>query len=426
MLDLAYIREHPEEIKRGAAQKRIQVDVDRLLALDAERRALIKEVESLRAMKNAASDRIAKLAGEEKARAVAEMRAASAREKDLSGRLKEVETELEALLLLVPSPPADDVPEGDESANAVIRTWGTPPRFDFTPRDHVELAEGLDIIDIPRGVKVSGARFYYLKNEGALLHWAVCRFALDHLVRKGFTPLYVPVLVKREAMVGTGYFPGGEEQAYKIPEDELFLVGTAEVSLCAYHADEILSEDELPKRYVGYSSCFRREAGTYGKDTRGVYRIHQFDKVEQVVICRNDLETSIREQEFIQENAEEIVRALGLPHRVVVVATGEMGQGQVKKYDIETWMPGRGGYGETHSCSRFHDFQARRLNLRYRKKDGGIEFCHTLNNTAIASPRILIAILENYQREDGSVIVPEVLRPYMGGMEVIRPKRQGS
>ncbi|NLG84694.1 MAG: serine--tRNA ligase [Firmicutes bacterium] len=423
MLDLAYIREHPEEIKQAAAKKRLDVDVDRLLALDVERRTLIKEVEALRAKKNAASDRIAKLVGEEKARAIAEMREASAREKELAATLKEVEAELERLLLLVPSPPAPDVPEGDESANVVIRTWGTPREFDFPLRDHVELAELLDLIDIPRGVKVAGTRFYYLKNEGALLHWAVCRFALDHLVRKGFTPIYVPVLVKREAMVGTGYFPGGEEQAYKIPEDDLFLVGTAEVSLCAYHADEILAEDELPRHYVGYSSCFRREAGTYGKDTRGIYRIHQFDKVEQVVICRNDVEESIREQDFIQENAEEIVRALGLPHRVVVVATAEMGQGQVKKYDIETWMPGRGGYGETHSCSRFYDFQARRLNLRYRTKEGEIKFCHTLNNTAIASPRILIAILENYQQADGSVVVPEVLRPYLGGMEVIRPKR---
>jgi seryl-tRNA synthetase len=232
----------------------------------------------------------------------------------------------------------------------------------------------------------------------------------------------VPVLVKREAMVGTGYFPGGEDQAYKIPEDELFLVGTAEVPLCAFHADEILEEEELPKLYAGYSSCFRREAGTYGKDTRGIYRIHQFDKVEQVVICQNDVQTSIDFQEQLQQNAEEIVQALGLPHRVIVGAAGDIGQGQVKKYDIETWMPSREGYGETHSCSRFYDFQARRLNLRYRTKDGEIKFCHTLNNTAIASPRILIPILENYQQADGSVVVPEVLRPYMGGMDVIRKK----
>lgn len=423
MLDINYIREHHEEIRRGAARKHIAVDIDRLLALDLRRRGLLREVESLRALKNSASSRIAKLQGEEKQRAVAEMREAAAREKELGAELRAVEAEQEQLMLLVPNPPADDVPDGtDEKDSVAVRAWGEPPRFDFPPLDHVELAERLDLLDLPRGAKVSGARFYYLKNEGALLHWAVCRFALDMLVRKGFVPMYVPVLVKREAMVGTGYFPGGEEQAYKIPEDESFLVGTSEVSLCAYHADEILREEDLPLHYVGYSSCFRREAGTYGKDTRGVYRIHQFDKVEQVVICRNDVQASIDEQEFIQANAEEVVRALGLPYRVVVVAAGDMGQGQVKKYDIETWMPSRGAYGETHSCSRFHDFQARRLNLRYRTKEGEVRYCHTLNNTAIASPRILIPLLENNQRADGSVVIPEVLRPYLGGREVIAPR----
>ena len=424
MIDIAYIREHPDEIRRGAARKHIALDLDRLLELDTDRRALLREVELLRAKKNSASAGIAQLQGQEKQAAVAEMKEAAAREKDLSAKLKEVDGEFERMLLLVPTPPADDVPDGvDENDSVVIRTWGTPPKFDFPALDHVELAERLDLLDVPRGAKTSGARFYYLKNEGALLHWAVCRFALDRLVKKGFVPMSVPVLVKREAMVGTGYFPGGEEQAYKIPEDDLFLVGTAEVSLCAYHTDEILNEADLPKHYVGYSSCFRREAGTYGKDTRGIYRIHQFDKVEQVVICRNDVSTSIEKQEYIQANAEEIVRELGLPHRVVVVAAGDMGQGQVKKYDIETWMPGRNAYGETHSCSRFHEFQARRLNLRYRTKDGEVRFSHTLNNTAIASPRILIPILENNQQADGSVVIPEVLRPYLGGMEAIKPRK---
>ena len=423
MLDLAYIREHAEEVKRGAQRKHINVDIDRLLDLDNQRRSFLREVESLRAQKNSASTRIAQLQGEEKQRAIANMKDAVAREKTLSADLKQVEEALELLMLAVPTPPAEDVPDGvDGTDSKPIRTWGMPAQFSFTPLDHVELAEKLDLMDIPRGAKVSGARSYYLKNEGALLHWAVCRFALDHLVRKGFTPMAVPVLVKREAMVGTGYFPGGEDQAYKIPEDDLYLIGTAEVSLCAFHQDEILGEEELPKHYAGYSSCFRREAGTYGKDTRGIYRIHQFDKVEQVIICKNDIQTSIDAQEFIQANAEEIVQALDLPYRVVVVAAGDMGQGQVKKYDIETWMPSRGGYGETHSCSRFYEFQARRLNLRYRAKSGEVKYCHTLNNTAIASPRILIPILENYQRADGSVAVPQVLRPYLGGMEVIVPK----
>lgn len=422
MLDIKYIREHPDEVKRGAARKHMDVDVDGLLAVDNERRALLSEVESLRAQKNSASGRIALLTGEDKQRAIAEMKEAASREKDLSGKLKETEDQLEALLLRVPTPPADDVPDGGENDSVEIRKWGTPRSFDFPALDHVELAERLDLLDVPRGAKVSGARFYYLKNEGALLHLAVCRYALDTLARKGFVPMTVPTLVKRDAMVGTGYFPGGEEQAYKIPEDDLFLIGTSEVSLCAFHMDEILNEDELPKHYAGYSSCYRREAGTYGKDTRGIYRIHQFDKVEQVVICRNDIQTSIDEQELIQANAEEIVRALGLPHRVIIVAAGDMGQGQVKKYDIETWMPSRNAYGETHSCSRFYEFQARRLNLRYRTRDGEVKYCHTLNNTAIASPRVLIPILENYQQADGSVVIPEVLRPYMGGLEAIRSK----
>ncbi|MGI5854594.1 MAG: serine--tRNA ligase [Bacillota bacterium] len=422
MLDIKYIREHPEEVKRGAQRKGVDIDIDHLLAVDSRRRAVLNEVEALRAKKNSASAKIAQLTGADKQNAIVEMKETAAREKEQSAVLKELEDELQALMLRVPMPPAEDIPDGGENDYVVLRTWGEPRKFDFEPLDHVELAERLDLFDLARGAKVAGSRFYYLKNEGALLHWAVCRFAVDQLAAKGFTPMTVPVLVKRDAMVGTGYFPGGEEQAYKIPEDELFLVGTAEVSLCAFHADEILDEDELPKLYAGYSSCFRREAGTYGKDTRGIYRIHQFDKVEQVVICKNDVQTSIDFQEQLQQNAEEIVRALGLPHRVIIGAAGDIGLGQVKKYDIETWMPSRAGYGETHSCSRFYDFQARRLNLRYRTKDGEIKFCHTLNNTAIASPRILIPILENYQQADGSVVVPEVLRPYMGGMEVIRKK----
>ena len=363
MLDIKYIREHPEEVKRGAQRKGVDIDIDHLLAVDSRRRAVLNEVEALRAKKNSASAKIAQLTGADKQNAIVEMKETAAREKEQSAVLKELEDELQALMLRVPMPPAEDIPDGGENDYVVLRTWGEPRKFDFEPLDHVELAERLDLFDLARGAKVAGSRFYYLKNEGALLHWAVCRFAVDQLAAKGFTPMTVPVLVKRDAMVGTGYFPGGEEQAYKIPEDELFLVGTAEVSLCAFHADEILDEDELPKLYAGYSSCFRREAGTYGKDTRGIYRIHQFDKVEQVVICKNDVQTSIDFQEQLQQNAEEIVRALGLPHRVIIGAAGDIGLGQVKKYDIETWMPSRAGYGETHSCSRFYDFQARRLNL---------------------------------------------------------------
>ena len=277
----------------------------------------------------------------------------------------------------------------------------------------------MGLIDIPRGVKVAGTRNYFLKGDGALLHWAVLRFALDYLVERGYTVMYPPVLVRESAMRGTGYLPGGEEQAYKCERDNVYLAGTSEVPVAAYHMDEILREDELPKKFVSLSPCFRREAGTYGKDTAGLYRIHQFDKVEQVIICKNDVKESIRLHEEILANSEAILQMLELPYRVVNVCTGDLGIGQVQKYDIETWMPSRKSYGETHSASRFYEFQARRLNLRYKDANGKIRFCHTLNNTLIASPRILIPILELYQNSDGSVTVPSVLRKYLGGKEKI-------
>jgi len=422
MLDIRFIREHPDLVRAGARKKRMEMDLDGLLRLDERRRKLTQKGDALRAQSNRASKQIAQLKGEEKQRAIAEMREVAAAIKALEGEQREVEERYSDLMLRVPNIPAEDVPEGEtEADNVEIRRWGEIPRFDFEPKDHVQLGESLDLIDIPRGVKLAGTRFYFLKNEAVLLEWAVCRFALDHLIAKGFVPMVAPQLVKDLAMIGTAWYPMGADQAYRIERDELNLIGTAEVPVTAYHYDEILGEDELPRHYAGISTCFRREAGTYGKDTRGLYRIHQFQKVEQVVICRNDEATSMQEHEAILRNAEEIVQALKLPYRVVNVCGGDLGQGQVKKYDIETWMPGRNSYGETHSCSRFHDFQARRLKLRYRDKHGNLHFAHTLNNTAIASPRILIPILENYQQADGSVIVPEVLRPYMGGMERISP-----
>lgn len=423
MLDIRFIREHPDLVRAGAQKKKMEFDLDALLRLDEQRRTLTQKGDALRAQSNRASKQIAQLKGEEKQQAIKEMREVSSAIKALEGEQREVEERYDDLMLLVPNPPASDVPDGEtDEENVEIRNWGELPCFDFEPKDHVQLGEELDLIDIPRGVKLAGSRSYFLKNEAVLLEWAVCRFTLDRLIAKGFVPMTAPQLVKDFAMVGTAWFPMGADQAYRIERDELNLIGTAEVPVTAYHYDEILSEDELPKRYAGFSTCFRREAGTYGKDTRGLYRIHQFQKVEQVIVCRNDEETSIREHEFILQNAEEIVQALKLPYRVVNVCGGDLGQAQIQKYDIEAWMPGRNAYGETHSCSRFHDFQARRLKLRYRDKQGQVHFAHTLNNTAIASPRILIPIMENYQQADGSIVVPEVLRPYMGGMERIAGK----
>ena len=331
--------------------------------------------------------------------------------------------EYDALMLTVPNLPAAEVPEGvDDRDNVELRKVGEVPGFEFEPRDHLELGKHLGILDIERGVRLSGTRFYVLRGAGALLHRAVLQLALDHMVAKGFEPFEVPVLVRDPAMVGTAYFPGGEEQAYRLEKDQLNLVGTAEVPLTAFRGDEILDPSELPLRVVAQSMCFRREAGAAGKDTRGLYRIHQFSKVEQVVVLPPDDEASRAEHQAILRNSEEVLELLGLPYRVVNVCGGDLGQPQVQKFDIETWMPSRQGYGETHSASRFHDFQARRLGLRTRNDKGDTVFCHTLNNTVVASPRILIPILELYQQADGSVVVPSALRRYMGGLEVIEPR----
>ncbi|HUS48070.1 MAG TPA: serine--tRNA ligase, partial [Phycisphaerae bacterium] len=317
---------------------------------------------------------------------------------------------------------ADDVPVGDSDAdNVEIRREGQLPAFDFEPKDHVQLGEALDIIDIPRGVKLAGSRNFAWKGAGARMHQAVLRLAMDRMLAKGYTPLTVPVLVNESAMVGTGYFPTGRDEAYLCERDGMSLVGTAEVPVTAFHADDILAEAELPKKYVSLSTCFRREAGAAGKDTSGLYRVHYFDKVEQVILCRNDEELSKQFHQEILANAEDVVKALEVPYRVVNCCSGDLGVGNVQRFDIETWMPSRGGYGETHSASRYYEFQARRLNIRYRGADRQLRFCHTLNNTVIASPRILISLLEVHQNADGSVTVPAALRPYMAGMERIEP-----
>ena len=421
MLDIRFIREHPDAVKEACHRKRIEADVDALLEADRRVLELKRLFEEKRAEQNRRSKEIGRLAGDEKVRALAGMKTLSSEVKEVEARLKEAEAELRRHLLMVPNIPAVDVPEGEDDAdNVEIRRVGKPPEFSFEIKDHVELGLALDLLDIERAARIAGSRTYFLKNEGALLELAVLRFALDHMVSKGFTPMLVPHLVRTEAMEGTAYLPGGEVQAYRTEKDDAWLIGTAEVPLTSYRMGEILEAAELPLKLVGWSSCYRREAGTYGKDTRGLYRIHQFQKVEQVILCRNNEEESLRWHREILANAEEVVQALGLAYRVVNVCDGDLGRPQVQKFDIETWMPSRGGYGETHSASRFHDFQARRLDLRYRDEDGKVRFCHTLNNTVIASPRILIAILETYQREDGSVEIPECLRPYMGGRTEVR------
>jgi seryl-tRNA synthetase len=421
MIDIKQIRENPEKFKAACEAKGFEVDIDNLLQIHRELTDKKQILQDIVTDKNRIGKSIPKLLVGEKQSALAELSELKRSEIELQEKIKELQPKFDALMLLVPQPADDDVPIGkDETENVEIRREGEIPKFNFELKDHVQLGESLGIIDIERGVKLAGTRNYILKGDGALLHWAVLQFAMDFMVDKGYVPMSVPVLMKDEAMTGTGFFPGFEDQTYRMEADQLNLAGTAEVPLTAYRMGEILNEEELPLKYVALSSCFRREAGAAGKDTYGLYRIHQFDKVEQVVICKNSVEESNKFHEEILANAEAVMAALELPYRVANVCTGDLGRGQAKKYDIEAWMPSRNNYCETHSASKLYEFQARRMNLRY--KDPAAKknlFCHTLNNTVIASPRILIPILELYQNADGSVTVPKVLRPYMGGKEKI-------
>jgi seryl-tRNA synthetase len=426
MIDLQDIRTRPDAYQDACRKKRIDFDIRAFLVLDESRKAKLQETEELRSRQNRLSKDMPGLKGEEQAKLRDELKDLSLKVKEYERSLAEVTREWERCQLLIPSIPLEEVPEGkDDTENVEIKKSGIPREFAFTPRDHVELGEALDLFDIERGVKIAGSRNYFLKGDGARLQQAVLSYAADFVSGRGYTLMNPPHIVSYKAMMGTGYFPGGEDMAYHLDDrdDESYLIGTSEVPLAAYHLDETLDVDSLPKRYAGYSPCYRREAGTYGKDTRGLYRVHQFYKVEQVIVCENSPETSRFCHEELLKNAEDFLQSLGLPYRVVIVCTGDMGQGQVFKHDVETWMPSRNSYSETHSCSTLHDFQARRLNLRYKSGEGKPVFCHTLNNTLVASPRILIPILENFQEEDGSIKIPEVLQSYMGGMTHIRKKQ---
>ncbi len=431
MIDLQDLRTRPEAYQEAAKNKRISIDIHAFLELDTKRKELIPQIEELRSKKNDVSKKVPTLKGAEKDAVIQEMQTLNKDLEYLEQQMKPLEEEWKMQQLQMPSIPLKSVPVGkDDSENVEVRTWGDKPSFTFEPQDHVTLGEALDIIDIPRGVKVSGARNYFLKGDGARLHQAVLRFTMDHLTKKGWTLFSPPLLANYDCFMGTGFFPGvdqqniyavggQESQDASIEHDGLYLVGTSEVTVASYHQNEVLEGTDLPKRYAGYSACFRREAGTYGKDTRGLYRVHQFEKVEQVVLCKADQEASLQIFEEIRTNAEEVLQALKLPYRIIDVCTGDMGKGKVFMQDIETWMPSRESYGETHSCSYLGDFQSRRLNIQYKDSDGKKKFVHTLNNTCIASPRILIPIIETYQNADGSITIPEVLRPYMDGQEKI-------
>jgi seryl-tRNA synthetase len=422
MLDIKYIRDNAEVVKQAAKNKRFDADVDGLIAADQRRRELQQEVDSLRQRRNEIAASIPKAAKEDKPALIEEGKALKSKLELLEAEQAEVQQRFDQLMLTIPNVPLAEVPVGaGEADNVEVRRVGQIPTFDFAPRDHEELGNMLGILDKERGIKVAGARGYLLRGAGALLEMAVMRLAMDILIERGYELILGPVMVQESALLGTGFFPYGKEDTYYLERDDKYLVGTSEVLLVSLHADEILDATKLPIRVAGYSPCFRREAGAAGRDTRGIYRVHQFTKLEQVIICEANPESSRALHEELLSNSEALLQRLGIPYRVALACTGEIGMGQVLKHEIESWMPSRGMYSETHSCSSLHEYQSRRSMIRYRDAAGEVRYAYTLNNTMVASPRILIPILENFQQADGSVIVPEALRPYMHGIEVLRP-----
>ena len=423
MLDIAFIRQNADLVRAAVANKRLTLDVNALLDADRVRRENVAKLDEQRARKNTLSAAIPKAPAEERAKLIAEATEVRTEIERLEPELASANRTFDDLMLRVPSIPRPEVPIGKgEEDNVEVRKVGTPRQFDFTPKDHIELMASLGLVNWDGPRRFAGQRSYALVREGAILELAVTRLAVDMLAARGLSIVLPPVMVKERAMTGTGFFPLGREEAYSISADELFLVGTSEVALVSLHADETLEEDALPIRYAGLSSCFRREAGAHGKDTRGLYRVHQFTKVEQVVFCLPDEEVAEKEHYSLLGNAEAILEKLEIPYRVAIACTGEIGLGQTRKHEVESWMPGRNAYSETHSCSTLGDFQTRRSNIRLRRKDGSLGYPYTLNNTAVASPRILIPLLENHQQADGSVRLPKALVPYMNGIEVLKPR----
>jgi seryl-tRNA synthetase len=421
MLDPKFVRENLSLISKAAQLKRMPFDAERFAQIFDNRLRVLEETEKLRRQRNEGSDSVKKAKSpEERETLLAAMKDVNQRLSLAEAQLREIELEFGALQTTVPNPPSEDTPAGATDAdNVEWRKEGNPPPFDFKPLDHIELGQKLGIIDFGRGANIAGSRSYFLVGAGALLERAVHNLAVDLLTERGYTLMSVPVLVRSSAMQGTGYLPGGADQAYFVEKDDMWLVGTAEVSLASYHAGEILEPGQLPIRLCAHSSCFRREAGAHGKDTKGLYRVHQFQKIEQVVLCKPDKEESDRLHMELLKNAEDLLKLLELPYRVVKVCTGDLGQGQVKKHDIETWMPSRNAYGETHSCSSFYDYQARRLKIRSKDANGKNQFVYTLNNTEVATPRVLIPLIENHQTADGRIRIPKALQKYMSGCEYI-------
>jgi seryl-tRNA synthetase len=421
MLDIKFIRENKDIVQAGARKKHVEIDIDKLISLDDERLQVLKEVEDLRGEVNKVSMQISRdLESSAKMQLIEEMRVVKEDIKTKEEKLKDITLEWQKIMIYVPNVPDITVPEGaSDEENVEVRSWGEKPVFNFTPKSHVELMEALDMVDFERGVKVSGFRGYFMKNDGASLFFALWNYFMNYFIEKGYTPMIVPSLVRKESLIGTGMLPQSEEDLYKVGENE-YLAGTAEVATMGFHMNEVLDKKDLPKKYISFSPCFRAEAGKHGKDIKGIIRVHEFFKIEQVILTEASHEESVRWHEEITAHVEHLMQELGIPYHVVLNCGGDLGLGQVKKYDIEAWMPSQEKYRETHSSSYFHDFQTRRLGIKYRDDDGKLRFTHSLNNTACATSRLPASLVENFQQEDGSIKIPEVLRKYMGGKEFIK------
>ncbi len=415
MLDIKFIRENKDIVAAAAAKKRIKINVDDLISLDDKRRLLLTSAEKKRAEQNVASTKIASaVSADERAQLIADMKTVKVDLEKDETELKEVMKEWQAKMLQIPNIPDMSVPEGETDAdNKEIKTWGEKPRFEFEPKDHVEIMTALGMVDFERGAKVHGFRGYFLTGDGVRLCFAIWNAALDFFSKKGFNPVIAPTIVRKINLYGTGHLPGDMEDFY-VTQDGDVLSGTAEVPMMGMHAEEILTLTDLPKRYLGFSPCYRREAGAHGKDVRGLIRVHEFYKFEQLVLCEANHETSVKFHEELNRNTEEFIEMLGIPYHTVINCGADLGLGQVKKYDIELWVPKENTYREISSASYFHDFQCRRLNIRYRDAEGIVRYAHSLNSTAIPTPRILVSLIENYQQADGTVKVPEALRKYLG------------
>ncbi|MEX0919137.1 MAG: serine--tRNA ligase [Parcubacteria group bacterium] len=420
MLDIKFIRENKDLVVEAAKAKKIECDIDKLLETDDKRKRLLVMVEEKRAEQNVANGQIVHATSEEREAILEKMKSLKVELEHEESELKDVMREWQALMLSVPNIPDESVPKGEgEEDNVVLKTWGEKPKFDFEPKDHVELMTNLNMVDFERGTKVHGFRGYFLKNSGAMLSWAIWNYSRDFFLGKGFDLFLPPTILHKNFFYGTGHLPSGADDIYQTQDGD-YLSGTAEVPMMAYHADEVLEKSELPKRYLAFSPCYRREAGSHSKDVKGLIRVHEFYKLEQLVLCESSHEESVKFHEELNRNTEEFIESLGIPYQQLVISTGDLKGAHVKSYDTELWVPKEEKYREIASVSYYHDFQTRRFNTRYKDTDGKLKYVHSLNGTAIPTPRILVSLVENFQQADGSIKLPAVLVPYMNGLSEIR------